>query len=59
MLKRVRKSVTGFAKALWCNRVVYAGAALAYGSLCVGIVDKDVANQVLTGCYIALVVQRP
>jgi len=27
--------------------------------LCVGIVDKELANQVLTGCYIALVVQRP
>ena len=59
MLKRVRKSVTGVAKALWCHRVVYAGAALAYGGLCVGIVDKEHANQVLTGCYIALVVQRP
>jgi hypothetical protein len=44
-------------KVMWCHRVVYAGAALAYGGMCVGVLDKEIANQVLTGCYLALVVQ--
>ncbi len=58
MLKRLMKSVEKSLKAMWCHRVVYAGAAVAYGGMCAGVIDKDVANQVLTGCYVALVVQQ-
>ncbi len=46
------------AKALWCHRVVYAGLAVAYGAGCAGWLDKEVVNQIVTGCYVALVAQR-
>jgi hypothetical protein len=58
MLKRLMKSVKKSLKAMRCHRVVYAGAAVAYGGMCVGMIDKELANQVLTGCYLALVVQQ-
>lgn len=58
MLKCLWKSVKKMLKSLWCHRVVYAGAAVAYGGMCTGVIDKEVANQVLTACYVALVVQR-
>jgi hypothetical protein len=57
MLKRLCASVKKVLKVMWCHRVVYAGAALAYGGMCVGVLDKEIANQVLTACYLALVVQ--
>ena len=43
---------------VWCHRVAYGGLALAYGAGCLGWLDAEVVKQVVTGCYVALVVQR-
>lgn len=44
------------AKAMWSHRAVYAGLAGVYGAACLGL-DKDLANQMLTGLYVAMVAQ--
>ena len=43
---------------IWCHRMVYAGLAAAYGAGCAGWVDKEMVNQIVTACYVALVMQR-
>ncbi|MGB7318404.1 MAG: hypothetical protein WBC85_10605 [Planktotalea sp.] len=58
MLKRLMKIVTDVVQGLWCHRVVYAGLAMAYGGLCAGMFDKELANYVMLGCYLALSAQR-
>ncbi|MFC6759469.1 hypothetical protein ACFQFQ_08135 [Sulfitobacter porphyrae] len=49
--------MTKIACAIWCHRMIYAGLAAAYGAGCAGVLDKDSVAQIVTGCYLALVVQ--
>ncbi|MDF1729683.1 MAG: hypothetical protein P1U53_18245 [Sulfitobacter sp.] len=53
-LKDVSKRV---ACAVWCHRVVYAGLAAAYGAGCAGWLEKEMVQQIATGCYLVLVAQ--
>ena len=58
MWKQLKDVTTKTITAVWCHRMVYAGLAAAYGAGCAGWVDKGTVNQIVTGCYVALVVQR-
>ncbi len=58
MFGRLTEVVVKVACAIWCHRMVYAGLAAAYGAGCVGWLEKDVVQQIATGCYLLLVAQR-
>lgn len=58
MNERLMQIVTKVACAIWCHRMVYAGLAAAYGAGCAGWVDKEMVNQIVTACYVALVIER-
>ncbi len=58
MWNQLKDVVKATARAIRCHRMVYAGLAAAYGAGCAGMLDKAVVNQIVTGCYVALVVQR-
>lgn len=53
MIELIKK----LANLLWCHRVAYLALAGAYGALCLGA-DKDLVNQIMTGFYGMLALQR-
>ena len=58
MSKQLKTKIKEVCNALWCHRAVYAGLAAAYGAGCLGWIDKETVNQIVTGLYVALVAQR-
>lgn len=58
MKERVLEVVKAVKAAVWSHRAVYAGLAGAYGAGCLGVLDKEAVQQVVTGLYVVLVAQR-
>ena len=58
MFERMKEKIKPVCLALWCHRAAYAGLALAYGAGCVGLIDKELLNQVVMGLYVAITAQR-
>jgi hypothetical protein len=47
-----------WAAALWRHKVSYLGLSLVYAGMCLGYIDKDLAQQIAAGIYAAMVAQR-
>lgn len=58
MFKLLKEKTEYACKAVWQHRVSYAGLALAYGLGCVGWIEKDLVQQLATGLYVAITMQR-
>ncbi|MCY4334186.1 MAG: hypothetical protein OXC60_05880 [Litoreibacter sp.] len=60
MLEQLKTKTTATARAIghaiWSHRALYAGLAGAYVAACCGA-DKDLIQQIVAGCYVALVVK--
>ena len=56
LTEKMKTFVTLVARAVWCPRVLYAGLAGAYLGLCFGV-EKELVQQIIAGCYVALVVK--
>ncbi len=57
MFERLTEVVKKIGCALWCHRAIYAGLAGAYGAASIGVLDKEVVNQIVTALYVLLVAQ--
>lgn len=58
MKERLMQILKNMVAVTWCHRMAYAGLAAAYGAGCAGVLDKDLVNQIVTGLYVALVLQH-
>ncbi|MEM7520053.1 MAG: hypothetical protein AAF307_03360 [Pseudomonadota bacterium] len=57
MRDQLKNIVIAVVCAVWCHRVVYGAIAAAYGAACVGWIEKDLLQRVLTALYVLLVAQ--